>query len=216
MIKELLGLNKNKELKSWQGYRIDTKRVTAYVKDAYDSNIAVPIAAKTISNVKPLLQADYGGDGDCTLTSITTVLLYYLKYSKPVEKVYNIVEKYATKFLYNEKYGTIPIFIKAIIDRSSKEVGLNDNSFSKNFKNIGVTWDRIKKLIRDNRPVILSLSDDGREYYASHSITIVGYTEYKIEGNRIVRMLKVYDNWRENIGYVDFEKLGRACCINYF
>lgn len=216
MIKELLGLNKNKKLKSWQGYRLDIKNVASYIKDAYNTSTVTSVAAKTISNIQPLLQADYGGDGDCTLTSITTVLLYYLKYSKSVEKVYNIVEKYAINFLYNENYGTIPIFIKAIIDKSAKEVGLNGSSFNKIFKNVGITWDRIKKLIRDNRPIILSLSDDGREYYASHSITIIGYTEYKIEGNRVIRMLKVYDNWRENIGYVDFEKLGRACCINYF
>lgn len=216
MIKELLGLNKNKKLKSWQGYRLDIKNVASYIKDAYNTSTVTSVAAKTISNIQPLLQANYGGEGDCTLTSITTILRYYLKYTKPIQEVYDIVEEYAEKFFYNENYGTIPIFIQAIINKSAAKVGLKANSFSKNFKEVGVTWDRIKKLIQGNRPVILSLSDDGREYYANHSITIVGYNEYKIDGGNIVRMLKVYDNWRETIGFVDFKKLGRICCINYF
>ena len=216
MIKELLGLNKNKKLKSWQGYRLDIKNVVSYIKDAYNTSTVISVAAKTISNIQPLLQADYGGEGDCTLTSITTILRYYLKYTKPIQEVYDIVEEYAEKFLYNDNYGTIPIFIQAIINKSAAKVGLKANSFSKNFKEVGVTWDRIKKLIQENRPIILSLSDDGREYYTNHSITIVGYNEYKIDGGNIVRMLKVYDNWRETIGFVDFKKLGRVCCINYF
>lgn len=216
MIKELLDLNENKKLKSWQGYRLDIKNVMFYIKDAYNTSTVTSVAAKTISNIQPLLQVNYNGEGDCTLISITTILCYYLEYTKSVQEIYDIIEEYAEKIFYNDNCDTIPNFIQSIINRAAAKVGLKANSFSKNFKENGVTWDRIKKLIQGNRPVILSLSNDGREYYANHSITIVGYNEYKIDGDNIVRMLRVYDSWRETISFVDFKKIGRVCCINYF
>ena len=56
------------------------------------------------------------------------------------------------------------------------------------------------------------MNNDGRNYYINHSVIIVGYMEYTSN----CKMLIVYDNWDESVSYIDFNKLSKISCINYF
>jgi hypothetical protein len=97
----------------------------------------------------PLLQKDYGKPYDCTLTCITAIL----SCGKNVEETYEKVEKVAEKHFYDgDNYGTIPIFIKSIIDEVAKV-----NSKRGYGKGIGYNWETIKTIIRTNKPIILSM-----------------------------------------------------------
>ena len=132
---------------------------------------------------------------------------YKDKYVIDNETTYNQVVEVANKYFYSpNKFGTIPIFIKKIID----EV-FYVKSHAKYLKNVGFNWQTIKTQIKNRNPMVLSITNDGRNYYQAHSITIIGYKEYTD-----AKFLMVYDNWYESIGYVDYNLLGTSCCINYF
>ena len=59
--------------------------------------------------------------------------------------------------------------------------------------------------------MVLSLWNDGRNYYKNHSVIIVGFNEFKTK-----KILTVYDNWHETLSYIDYDKLSIISCINYF
>jgi hypothetical protein len=86
-------------------------------------------------------------------------------------------------------------------------------------KNVGYKFEKIMNLIDNKVPVIISVNNDGRNYYRNHSMTIIGYTIYRItlvDGQTINRrFLKVYDNWRSTFGYIDYEVLSSISSINY-
>ena len=171
-----------------------------YVKDTYGN--ASLTSKKIIGGITPLLQSHYGGDMDCTLTSITTIL----NNGNAVE-VYKKVEQIAKKYFYNSNRGTNPLVIKCILDKMT-----NKKSKRGYLKNIGYSWSSIKTLIKANKPIILSMNNDGRNYYKNHSVTIVGYAEYN--GGK-VKMLAVYDNWSRSTRYIDYNKLSVISSINY-
>ena len=180
--------------------RISESNVIEYIKQTYGK--AGLKTRKVINSIDPLLQSNYGGDMDCTLTSITTIL----NDGDPAA-LYNKVESVAKKYLYRENRGTSFLFIKCIFDKVSGK------KTSRGYlKNIGYNWSKIKKNIDAKNPMILSMSNDGRDYYKNHSVTIIGYSEYN-EGN--VKMLIVYDNWYRSISYIDYNKLSLISCINY-
>ena len=122
-------------------------------------------------------------------------------------QVYAEVEKVARQFHYSNKFGSIPIFTKSVLDRVTKK-----NTHSAYGKGIGYSWSKIKNLVKSNSPIILSLYNDGRNYYRNHSVTIVGYKEYN--GGRI-KILSIYDNWKDTVSYIDFSKLSTISSINY-
>ena len=78
-------------------------------------------------------------------------------------------------------------------------------------KGVGYNWNIIKNNIQNNIPMILSLWNDGRNYYKNHSVIIVGFNEFKTK-----KILTVYDNWHETLSYIDYDKLSIISCINYF
>lgn len=183
------------------GKRLDDSNLQSYIEETYE-----PITDEVSEMIKgytPLLQRDYGKANDCTLTCITAML----STGNP-EVVYKKVESIAKKYFYDgDKFGTIPFFIKSILDESAAA-----DSESRYGKGVGFNWSDIKKLIKQNKPIILSLVNDGRGYYMNHSITIAGYKEFN-KGK--IRILAVYDNWRKTIAYLDFNKLPTICSINY-
>lgn len=184
------------------GYRLDGNNLIVYLDEVYNASRNAGVV-KRITGYTPLLQADYGKDYDCSLTCITAMLM-----NNNPQETYNKVETVAKKYFYNgDRGGTIPFFIKNIIDK----VG-GVNSKSAYGKGIGFTWDKIKTLIHQNKPIILSVACDGRNYYKNHSVTIVGYNQY-LSGK--VRLLAVYDNWRKEIAYIDYNRLSVISSINY-
>ena len=53
-----------------------------------------------LKNFRCLDQDHYGEDNDCTLTSLTAVIDFYLAHTKSVPEVYATVEKIARKYGY--------------------------------------------------------------------------------------------------------------------
>ena len=64
------------------------------------------------------------------------------------------------------------------------------------------------------RPIILSMKNDGRNYYVNHTVTVMGYIMVRV-GNRTVPILQVLDNWTKLISYIDYNKLSAISSINF-
>lgn len=66
-------------------------------------------------------------------------------------------------------------------------------------KGLGFNAGLIKDLIKSyNIPIILSLSNDGRDYYTKHSLVVIGYKEFLLKGkgvkDKIETVFCVYDH----------------------
>lgn len=163
---------------------------------------------KIISDVKPLLQNDYGGTNDCTLTAITTIINQDLQL--PPEIIYPIVENNARKWGFRND-GTNPLFAPFIFTKSYKECNaINYKTTMRPFKEIGWNYNTIKKNINNNKPMMLSTPEDGRHYYINHSITIIGYCTFQVD-NKEIPFLCIYDNWEAKMMYIDYQVLS---CIS--
>ncbi len=169
---------------------------------------------KEISNVLGLLQRNYGQDQDCTLTSMTALLLYYTK-KNSVQDIYNEVERIATKLGYKGNIGTNPLVIRCLMQNVLKRYQIKKTCYSAYLKSIGYTIDLIKKLINKDVPIILNLSNDGRKYYQNHSVLIIGYKEIVLSNKKTMFFLKVKDNWSKETSYIDYSKLSMISSINY-
>ena len=122
-------------LEKYKKKRLSALNIKGYLSDD-DSTTSISLTKQlTLSNFKALLQKDYGGLGDCTLTSMTASILWELPGTN-IQEIYDEVERNAKKFLYNEKKGTFPLFIKAIYNRSRKFFGLSDNTKAKYIKGL--------------------------------------------------------------------------------
>jgi len=206
-------MNKPKVNEKWVGKRLTVSNITSYLKDNNFNLKAIP-ESFMIRNIKPFLQKNYGGDGDCTLTSILTVVKYY-KPELDENEVYDYIEKIAKKYLYNEKGGTFRGFNKIIAENVFNYFNINKKITSKYFKNIGFNENIIINELKQNIPVIISLANDGRNYYKNHTITIVGYTIFKDINDKNRVIFKVFDNWYTAHNFLDYEVLNFNCSICY-
>ena len=195
---------------------IGNERLLEYLHEEYKFSDIHSVKVNQLSNIEPLLQKDFGKehDSDCTLTSITTILTYYCNKSPQI--IYDIVLKHALKFCYTERTGTQPPAMRIIMNRVAKELGLKKKAYVRYGKGIGYNFAGIKQHIDQGRPLMLSLFNDGRDWYKDHSVTIIGYSEYKLDGKKTVRMLKVYDNWYSEVMYINYELLHLFSSIHYY
>lgn len=191
--------------------RLQENNIMEYICTKY--NVRNPKEMRTvyIKGIIPLLQNDYGERNDCTLTSILTVADFF---KKPISlsDEYKKIEKIATKFFYNGNFGTLPFFIRSIM----KRVCPDKKAKSAYIKNIGFNQYDIAYQLDENNPVILSVFNDGRNFYKNHSITIVGYKSYLVSCGNAVHLFMVYDNWSKTISYVDYNALSAISSINYY
>lgn len=195
--------------------RISDTNLSEYLKTAYGADATfVQIGGKLIS-FEPLLQNNYGKTQDCTLTSITALTNYVTKKQHSVDSIYNGVESIALGYFYNgDKWGTVPVFIKKVLEKTLANFYKRCATKSGYFKGVGVRWGTIVNQINRENPIIMNLFKDGKDYYYSHSITVVGYRVFKV-GAQEVRMLAVYDNWYKTVSYIDFAHLSNIVSINY-
>jgi hypothetical protein len=204
-----------KEPSNYKGKRITLKTIVDYIAQKYG---ATPVIQKEyiIDDFRPLLQEDYGGDNDCTLTSITACVNYYSKNIYDINSIYNFVEKIAKRHLYRANIGTNPLFIQCIYNQTLKKFPNSRRKITtaKYLKDVGFNFNAIKSAINKKHPVVLSLWDDGRKYYSNHSITVIGYQEYKV-GKKVIKILVVYDNWTREKCCVDYGSLSTICSANY-
>ena len=200
-------------LDKYKKIRLKSTNINGYLTDD-NSQTSISLTKQlTLPKFKALLQKDYGGDGDCTLTSITACIWYELP-EVDVQKIYDEVEKTAKIFFYNSKLGTMPIFVKNIYDIVRKKFGLSSNTTAKYIKGVGFKYEDIVNVLDTGKPVIINIFRDGRNYYNDHTITIIGYAEYDVKGTKR-HLLKVYDNWATIISYVDYDLLCLLTCINF-
>lgn len=192
--------------------RIDQKNLKDYLKKTYGGN-PVRQHQKILDNFTPLLQKNYGGAGDCTLTSMTAIVNFLSKGKYQIQDIYNCVEKYALKYFYTGETGTPTITTRKIFEEVSKVYKLS-KPIAKYGKELGYTFDIIKQQISYNNPLILSINDDGKNYYKNHSITVVGFEVWKV-GNKEIKMIAIYDNWYSSISYVDYDKISYISTIHY-
>ena len=163
---------------------------------------------RIIGNIKPLLQNDYGEANDCTIASITTIISSWLPFLD-INNIYLQVEAIARRYGYNGSNGTNPVVIRKVYQESLLVFGIPYHVTSKYMKGIGFTWNFIKdKIDHSNNPILLNLWKDGRNYYYSHSVVIVGYANTYNK-----KFLVVYDNWIKNYSYIDYDKLSLISSI---
>lgn len=204
-----------KETNSYTGKRLTVSNAFGYLKEI---KFATRLAASRVKTIKmsSFLQEDFGKRGDCTLTSILTVTKFYNPQAD-TQEVYDFIEKTAEKYFYNgDVWGTFPVFNKAIVKETFKKFNIKRDVKTKYLKNVGFNLKTITDLIDANTPVMLSLSTDGRDYYKAHTITIMGYINYKnMETDEVKTLLQVYDNWFTGPALINFEALNPACQIFY-
>ena len=206
--------------KSFNSKRLTSSNMNEYLEALYPQSRKRAIKSKSLK-MKSFLQNDFGLSNDCTLTSIMTCLVYHSGNRLDPNVVYGIVEKYAKNYGYTGTKGTNPLVIKRIYDASAYELRLNSivPTSTGYLKNVGYNYEKICELIGKNIPIIISINNDGRNYYRNHSMTIMGYITYRLtlsSGKNVLRkFLRVYDNWYDTISYIDYETLSYISSINY-
>lgn len=182
--------------------RLSAANISEYIIENYSETKYTKM--NFIIGYPNLLQEDYGGKNDCTITSITALCCYEKLFPNlSIEQVYEKVNDLCKKLKMNN--GVIPFLNKYLIKNVTKL-----KSSQKYLKNIGFNWNTIKTQIDKSNPILLSLYNDGRDYYKNHTVSVVGYIEYEK-----AKMLVVYDNWFKSFSYIDYNKLSNICCINY-
>lgn len=187
--------------------RINLSNLKLYLSFVYKTDNIKLLEKSVIEHISSYLQNDYGLEGDCSITSIATLISFLEQ--KNFDNVYNKVETEAKRFFYKGK-GTIPFFIKFIASNSSDNKKFQDRYI----KNFGFRFSTIKNLINDKKPIILSLFNDGRNYYKNHTVLIVGYEIWQV-GHKKRKMLIIYDNWTSSYSYIDYNKLSKISTICY-
>lgn len=177
--------------------RLTQYNIKEYLLEKMSGTKEVKSIKRKAIELDSFLQSNFGekNDGDCTLTSLMTVIYYHCKKTIDYNLIYTTVRSFATKHFFNSKIGTIPFFIKNIFDKSLKTLKIRTlNTKSAMVKGVGFNLNTIKKAIDQGKPIVFSIFNDGRDYYANHSITIVGYEVFKFDNNKQYTMLLVYDN----------------------
>ena len=186
--------------------RLSDSNLKSYIAQNYPG--AAYVCAKTYYHRPYLLQKNFGGLNDCTLTSITYCISKHYPNKKNIDDIYTKIEIAAKKYFYNDKIGTIPLFINSIIGYA-----FNLTASGKMVKNVGFTAKKIIDKV-EHQPVILSMFNDGNNYYKNHTVTVIGYQKYYYKGKHIY-FFEVRDNWNSTSSYVDYQKMSCISSINY-
>lgn len=193
--------------------RITQYNLKKYLKETYGSTTPILQQQKKLDGFTPLLQADYGEASDCTLTSMTAIVNFLSYGNFAIQDVYDYTEKIAKKYGYRGTKGTPFLTIRKIFHEVLKKFKLPKANV-KYAKELGYTFKTIQAEINKGNPLILSMNEDGQDYYENHSVTIIGYEYYLISGQK-VPMLIIYDNWYKTISYIDYNKLSPVSTIHY-
>ena len=63
--------------------------------------------------------------------------------------------------------------------------------------------------------VMLSMQNDGKDYYRGHTVTVVGYVEFCDGLGHLIYLLQIYDNWNGSYSFLDFETMSSLSEIVY-
>lgn len=162
-----------------------------------------------LKNFRCLDQDNYGEDNDCTLTSLTAVIDFYLAHTKPVTEVYTFIENTARKYGYTGKRGTDPWFIRSIYNEVARKLCLVPcvKTSVRYFKGVGFNYETVCNQIDKCNPVIMNVWNAGK--YHNHTITVIGYDTTN-------KTLMVADNWSVRPQVLRWDDIGFICSINYW
>lgn len=193
--------------------RIDDSNLDNYLAATYSKEYTLCTSKKIAC--KPIIQDRHSQLKDAMLVAITTVLNQKLKGIYSVNQLYSIIESAAKGCHVNEeKYGVTPRAIKMIVAKAAKKLTIEMSAISAFKKGIGFTVDDIFSQLRRNNLVILSISDDGREFYHYQPVVVVGYKVFAIEGTEVT-LLEVLDGQDNVVSYIDYSLLSSKCSISY-
>ena len=169
---------------------------------------------KVCEGVPALLQNDYGLDGDCTVTSMTCLLNFI--HGTKIQLAYDMVEHIDMQYGYDSVRGTNPFLINKILRKAEFRLNVIPTVWTVGYgKGIGYNFETIVRSIKKNHPMILSMPTDGRGYYTNHSVTVVGYAEYRVNKKR-QRFVMLHDNWHKEVVYLDYELLSLFSSLNSY
>lgn len=183
-----------------------------YIKETYGAYQNK--STSSIMTMGALLQDDFEGNKDCTLTSITEITRYHSAIKHPEKIIYNKVKEIAKKYGYTDNHGTFSITVNKIVNEVNQVYKIEKKSKCAYFKGVGYTIKTIMKNISNKTPLILNMMNDGRDYYKNHSVTVVGYADFVVNGKHIY-LLEVHDNWSNKSSFIDYQKLCIISSLNY-
>lgn len=197
---------------------INEAGLASYMHENYIDFVAVEEETYTLPHYQFVAQQDYGkGEQNCSLTSIMAAANYLDAGSTP-DEIYKYVRELGGLFLYTPRViGTISLFI-GIMYSIVKHHFLEKNSYIKTgrgyIKGVGFSYSKICRALRSGRPIILSMLTDGRGVYKSHTVTVMGYKEYRNRRTKL-QFLVLNDNWSREPRYLDFKKMSIISSIYY-
>ena len=162
-----------------------------------------------LKSFRCLDQDHYGEDNDCTLSSLTAVIDFYLAHTKSIPELYTAIEKIARKYGYTGKKGTDPWFIRRIFNEVIRKYYFISSAKTnvKYLKGVGFNYDTIRNQIDRCNPVIMNVWNAGK--YHNHTITVIGYDTTN-------KTLLVSDNWSTQPQVLRWDDIGLICSINYW
>lgn len=165
------------------------------IKELYP-NVGNLLHTTRLDNLKALLQNDYTGDNDCTVTAIACALCL------PYDEVLPV----ATKYGYTSKKGTNPFKVRNIMQEIISNSYVAKSAYGKGF---GCTLKKLEIILKTT-PIVLNLWNDGRNYYKNHSVVIVGVDVY---AHGV--FLRIYDGWHLETSLIDYKKLSAIMSIHW-
>lgn len=200
--------------------RLDNSNIEKYILSKNLGYDKIELKKSNIMNLIPFSEKDFDKNFNCALISILTCLHYWLNRTRTIQEIYFEIEKNARKYNYNKiKFDTIPFFIRRVYQECATNFQLNFQAQLHYIKGLGFTKDFLKTILDYETPVILSFLNDQRNYYLSHSVTVIGYKDFLIKGKKLPDKIEtvfcIYDNWSSSISYIDFDILSSISSICY-
>ena len=210
----------------YDGLPLNDKNIGNYILSSELNIGEVEIKEVKELNVQPFLQKDFTElEQDCVFTSIVTCVHYFYPEVAP-QDIYNVaVAIYQREFPSFQKIeGVVPFVIKHVYSEVYKFFKLHYYSIKSRYVNrIGFNYNTIKQQIDQGIPVIVSMYNDGRQFYKNHTVTAIGYMGFQMDNldpfmehikpKKERNVLMVYDNWSTEIRYVDLKEVSSISLI---
>ena len=114
-----------------------------------------------------------------------------------IGEIYDVVEDIAKGYGYSDAEGTFPTKINNIMHDAFDHYGYNATC---NGVYIWTFDDEVRSEIDAERPVLINIV---RGYYENHTVTVAGYSIYKVN-NKTYPMIKIVDGWELGYRYIDY------------
>lgn len=196
----------------YDGMRITSNNLQDYLSPKPTENSIVLIKRHIIPSHNYLLHEIENEKLGSVITAIN-ILQYFAPTMTP-GILHDYIRRYGNKIGYSTKFGIIPLFNSRILNCVATDLHIKHTFRTKYIKNIGFDFKTITDLIDSRNPALLSLFNDGRNYYQRHSVVIMGYEIYDVGGVQ-KRLLVVCDSWSKGYSYIDYDRLSSVSSLTY-